>query len=51
VDGSWDGNERENVSCEKYNKTIMAVDIEDEFRGWRPWKIEIYWYWMKEYVL
>jgi hypothetical protein len=32
LNGSSDGNERE-VSCCKYSKIRMVVDIEDGFRG------------------
>jgi hypothetical protein len=32
-DGSWDGNERE-VSCRKYNKIWIVVDMEDIFKVW-----------------
>jgi hypothetical protein len=39
MDGSWDGNEREKVSCIKYNKIRMIVDIEDGFRGLGAWRI------------
>jgi hypothetical protein len=33
LNGSSDGNEREEVSCCKYSKIRMVVDIEDGFRG------------------
>jgi hypothetical protein len=29
-DGSWNGNEREEVSCRKYNKIKIVVDIVDK---------------------
>jgi hypothetical protein len=32
LEGSWDGNEREEVSYSKYSKIRVVVDIEDEFR-------------------
>jgi hypothetical protein len=51
VDSSWCGNEKEWVSCRKYNKIRMIVDIEDEFRKWGARKIVKYWYWIEEYVL
>jgi transposase len=42
IDDSWDENEREEVSCWKYNRIRMLVDIEDKFKIWGTRNIEKY---------